>query len=116
MMTSYGQSRSAPRRMDFRSLLSGPVAQIGGQASQSHERGSGTPLCGNGGTEDKASGDDLVGEMSDMDYSTGSLARGLSALPGRCAVEDPLDNPAGPAGRAAVFLSQRCPRVVLVAE
>ena len=73
-------------------------------------------LVWNGGAEDKASGDDPVGEMSDMHYSAGSLVRGLSALPGRCAVEDPLDNPAGPAGRAAVFLSQRCPRVMVVAE
>ena len=31
--------------------------------------GQGT-LCGNGGAEDKASGDDLVAEMSDMHYST----------------------------------------------
>jgi len=44
--------------------------EVGGQARQSHERGSGTPLCGNGGAEDKASGDDLVAEMSDMHCST----------------------------------------------
>jgi len=99
--------------------LNDAVAQVGGQAHQSHERGSGTPsaptgnvrrvedgqerlwlcpqasthlkmrlrpaslpqtplprprhhqrhrpehLCGDGGAEDKASGDDLVAEMSD---------------------------------------------------
>jgi len=54
-----------------RSLLNDAVAQIGGQARQSHERGSGTPLRGNGGAEDKANGDDLVIEMSDMHRSTG---------------------------------------------
>ena len=37
-----------------------------------HQRHRPGHLCGNGGAEDKASGDDLVVEMSDMHCSTGS--------------------------------------------